>query len=64
MLPHRLRMGTTTEMTMATNLKDGKAAQSSQGSHGGNRSGDKDKRDDQPKKSSQAAGKDPHRGKD
>ena len=49
---------------MATNLKGGKAAQSSQGSHGGNRSGDKDKRDDQPKKSSQAAGKDPHRGKD
>lgn len=49
---------------MATNIKDGKTAKSSHGSHGGNRSGGKDKRDDQPKKSSQAAGKDPHRGKD
>lgn len=49
---------------MATNLRDGKTAKSSQGSHGGNRAGDKDKRDEQPKKSSQAAGKDPKRGKE
>jgi hypothetical protein len=49
---------------MAMNVKDAKTAQSSQGSHGGNRAGDKDKREDQPKKSSQAAGKDPRRGKD
>lgn len=32
------------------------------GEHGGNRGGDRAKKDDQPKKSSQAAGKDPHRG--
>jgi hypothetical protein len=51
------------ETIMATNIKDGKTAQSS-GSHGGNRSGDQDKRQDQTQKSSQAAGKDPHRGKD
>ncbi|MER8750935.1 hypothetical protein NKH57_16870 [Mesorhizobium sp. M1050] len=49
---------------MATNLKDGKTAKSSQGAHGGNRAGNQDKRDEQPKKSSQAAGKDPRRGKD
>ena len=48
---------------MATNLTSGKTAASSKGSHGGNRGGDKDKRDE-PKKSSQAAGKDPKRGKD
>jgi hypothetical protein len=48
---------------MATNLKSGKAEKSSHGSHGGNRAGGKEKRDEQPKKSSQAAGKDPHRGK-
>jgi hypothetical protein len=52
------------EASMATNLKSGKTAASSKGSHGGNRGGSKDKRDDQPKKSSQAAGKDPKRGKD
>jgi hypothetical protein len=53
---------------MATNLKDGKTAQSSDGSHGGNRAGDRDERelekDGTEKKSSQAAGKDPHHGKD
>jgi hypothetical protein len=49
---------------MATNLKDAKTAKNSQGNHGGNRGGGKARKDDQPKKSSQAAGKDPHRGKD
>lgn len=49
---------------MATNIKDAKTAQSSKGSHGGNRGGDKVKREGLPRKSSQAAGKDPHRGKD
>ncbi|WEX77514.1 hypothetical protein PYH37_002315 [Sinorhizobium numidicum] len=47
---------------MATNLKDGKTAKSSKGTHGGNRAGDQAKKDDATKKSSQAAGKDPHRG--
>ena len=32
------------------------------GDRGGNRGGDQDRKDEQPKKSSQAAGKDPHRG--
>jgi len=45
---------------MATNAKDGKAAKSSKGTHGGNRAGDQAKKDDV-KKSSQAAGKDPNR---
>lgn len=49
---------------MATNLKEGKTAKPSQGSHGGNRGGVQTKKDVQPKKSSQAAGKDPRRGKD
>jgi hypothetical protein len=35
----------------------------SSGKHGGNRAGDQHKKDEQPKKSSQAAGQDPHRGK-
>lgn len=48
---------------MATNLKDDKIAKSSQGSHGGNRGGEKDKGVGKGNKSSQAAGKDPHRGK-
>lgn len=47
---------------MATNLKDGKTAKTSKGTHGGNRAGDQDKKDDV-KRSSQAAGKDPKRGK-
>jgi hypothetical protein len=34
------------------------------GRHGGNRGGDHRKEDEQPKHSSQAAGKDPHRGSD
>ncbi|MDX0451935.1 hypothetical protein [Sinorhizobium medicae] len=46
---------------MATNVKDGKAAKSSKGTHGGNRAGDQEKKDDV-KKSSQSAGKDPQRG--
>ncbi|WP_139812645.1 hypothetical protein [Ensifer aridi] len=46
---------------MATNIKDGKTAKSSKGTHGGNRAGDQGKKDGV-KKSSQAAGKDPHRG--
>ncbi|MBP2234101.1 hypothetical protein J2Z31_000591 [Sinorhizobium kostiense] len=46
---------------MATNAKDGKAGKNSKGEHGGNRAGDQTKKDDKPKKSSQAAGKDPHR---
>jgi hypothetical protein len=45
---------------MATNVKDGKTAKSSKGTHGGNRAGDQAKKDDV-KKSSQAAGKDPNR---
>jgi hypothetical protein len=49
------------EWDMATNIKDGKSAKSSKGSHGGNRRGDQGKKEDV-KKSSQAAGKDPHRG--
>ena len=32
------------------------------GDHGGNRAGDHNRDGDEPKKSSQAAGKDPHRG--
>lgn len=48
---------------MATNRTDGKNAKTSQGTRGGNRAGNQDKRENQPKKSSQAAGKDPHRGK-
>ena len=36
----------------------------SQGEHGGNRGGDSREDSDQPKKSSPAAGKDPHRGKE
>jgi len=57
---------------MATNTKDGKAANSPKGTHGGNRAGDHrragdERKNDQGKKedvkrSSQAAGKDPHRG--
>jgi len=47
---------------MATNVKDGKTPKSSKGEHGGNRAGDQAKKDDKPKKSSQAAGKDPNRG--
>ena len=46
---------------MATTLKDGKTAKKPEGTHGGNRGG-QIKKDDMPKKSSQAAGKDPHRG--
>jgi len=34
----------------------------STGEHGGNRGGDQTKSAEQPKQSSQAAGKDPHRG--
>ncbi|WP_082910037.1 hypothetical protein [Sinorhizobium glycinis] len=52
---------------MATNVKDGKAPKSSKGTHGGNRAGDQPNRDaakkGEVKKSSQAAGKDPQRGK-
>jgi hypothetical protein len=40
-----------------------RAAISNDGEHGGNRAGD-DSKDTKPAKSSQAAGKDPHRGKD
>ena len=47
---------------MATNLKDGKTAKKPEGTHGGNRGGGQTRKDDQPKQSSQAAGKDPHRG--
>jgi hypothetical protein len=35
----------------------------SKGEHGGNRAGKDPKEETEPKKSSQAAGKDPHRGK-
>jgi hypothetical protein len=42
--------------------KDNRSRGSKLGTHGGNRGGDQHK-DDQPKKSSQSAGKDPHRGK-
>ncbi|THK37806.1 hypothetical protein EHS39_12185 [Ensifer sp. MPMI2T] len=45
---------------MATNVKDGKTAKTSKGTHGGNRGGDQGKKDDI-KRSSQAAGKDPNR---
>ena len=52
---------------MATNVKDGKTPKSADGTRGGNRAGDQAKRDaarkDEVKKSSQAAGKDPQRGK-
>ncbi|APG86005.1 hypothetical protein [Sinorhizobium americanum] len=52
---------------MATNVKDGKAPKSSSGTHGGNRAGDQVKKGaaqkGEAKKSSQAAGKDPQRGK-
>ena len=49
---------------MATNIKSAKADdKKGKGTHGGNRGGDHTaKSGDQPKKSSQAAGKDPHRG--
>ncbi|WP_394893190.1 hypothetical protein ACG873_16760 [Mesorhizobium sp. AaZ16] len=47
---------------MAMNVKDASAAKKPKGTHGGNRGGGT-KKEDQPKKSSQAAGKDPHRGK-
>jgi hypothetical protein len=47
---------------MATNLKDGKTNKGLKGAHGGNRSGDQDKKN-KTLKSSQAAGKDPNRGK-
>ena len=43
---------------MATNLKDGKTSKDLKGAHGGNRSGDQDKKN-KTLKSSQAAGKDP-----
>ncbi|ESZ74030.1 hypothetical protein X726_25755 [Mesorhizobium sp. L103C105A0] len=45
-------------LRMATNLEDGKTAQSSDELHGGNRGGDKDQRktDKTANKSSQAAG--------
>jgi hypothetical protein len=49
-------------LVMAMNLKDASAAKKPKGTHGGNRGGDQKKKDEQPKKSSQAAGKDPHRG--
>ncbi|MBP1884306.1 hypothetical protein [Sinorhizobium mexicanum] len=45
---------------MATNVKNGKIAKASKGTHGGNRGGDQGKKNDV-KKSSQAAGKDPNR---
>lgn len=48
---------------MATKLQDTKAVKRSSGEHGGNRGGNQDKKD-KPQKSSQAAGKDPNRGKD
>ena len=48
---------------MATNLRDGKTAKKPEGTHGGNRGGDQSKKDEQSKRSSQAAGKDPHRGR-
>jgi hypothetical protein len=48
---------------MATKLQDTKAVKGSGGAHGGNRGGNQDKKD-KPQKSSQAAGKDPNRGKD
>jgi hypothetical protein len=35
----------------------------SRGKHGGNRGGDRTRAADKPKRSSQAAGKEPHRGK-
>ena len=56
---------------MATNTKDGKAANSPMGTLGGNRAGHQRTGDERPhdqgkkedvKRSSQAAGKDPHRG--
>lgn len=50
-------------LVVATNAKDGSAAKKSEGTRGGNRGGDQTKKDEQPRKSSQAAGKDPHRGK-
>lgn len=51
------------ENQMATKLQDTKAVKGSSGEHGGNRRGNQDKKD-KPQKSSQAAGKDPKRGKD
>ncbi|WP_287298744.1 hypothetical protein [Mesorhizobium sp.] len=48
---------------MATKLQDTKAVKGSSGEYGGNRRGNQDKKD-KPQKSSQAAGKDPKRGKD
>ncbi|WP_292543647.1 hypothetical protein [Mesorhizobium sp.] len=48
---------------MATKLQDAKAAKRSSGDHGGNRGGNQDKKG-KPQRSSQAAGKDPKRGKD
>jgi hypothetical protein len=51
------------EALMAMNLKDASTAEKPKGTRGGNRGGDqKKKKDEQPRKSSQAAGKDPHRG--
>ncbi len=44
-----------------TNLQDGKTGKKSTGEHGGNRGGDRDRKD-RPQRSSQAAGKDPRRG--
>jgi hypothetical protein len=49
------------EALMAMNLKDASTAKKPKGTRGGNRGGDQ-KKDEQPRKSSQAAGKDPHRG--
>ncbi|PDT41173.1 MULTISPECIES: hypothetical protein [Sinorhizobium] len=52
---------------MATNVKDGKAPKGSSGTHAGNRAGDQAKKNanqkGETKKSSQATGKDPQRGK-
>ncbi|EHK58212.1 hypothetical protein [Allomesorhizobium alhagi] len=47
---------------MAMNLKDASTAKKPKGTRGGNRGGDQKKKDEQPRKSSQAAGKDPDRG--
>ena len=49
--------------------KDSKAStdpdkSDAKGEHGGNRAGDRAKDDESVKRSSQAAGKDPHRGSD
>jgi hypothetical protein len=47
---------------IAANLKDASTAKKPKETRGGNRGGDQIKKDHQPKKSSQAAGKDPRRG--